>query len=185
MEKEAKQDVSSPPLSPLKRTMNTVGSPSLGKNKFIKEEGMKRFSAVYQKLDDVSSNNKIITSISDLSVDNMNLNLNLKIHHKFHPNKNLTVAKLLGFDCNGDSINIVFYQKTMKLFQELSEGQYIKITWGKVKESRREYSLASSNFEIDPNNMSNITIIEGMSIVLYTLLTYCTKGNVKITFCYL
>jgi hypothetical protein len=48
----------------------------------------------------------------------------------------------------------------MKLFEELIEGQYVKIAYGKVKHTKKEYSLASSGYDIEMTDINNVTIME-------------------------
>ncbi len=151
-------------ISPSKRDGDDVpGSPSVGKNKILKQEGMRQFSKKFNLLESHSSppfNSNFATTIADLSLNQNNLNITVKLHHKFEPSAKGKVGKFLGFDKSGRSANIVFYEKTMKLFEELMEGQYVKIAYGKVKLSKKEYSLASSKYDIEMTDANNITIME-------------------------
>jgi hypothetical protein len=157
--------------SPSKRSSDDIiDSPSIGKNKAMKQEGIKQFTRKLNLLENQNSpikkyatsplSTKISTTIADLSVNQNNLNITLKLHHKFEQSPKGRVGKFLGYDQCGKSVNVVFYEKTMKLFNELMEGQYIKIAYGKVKKSKKEYSLASSGYDIEMTDVDNVTIME-------------------------
>jgi hypothetical protein len=136
----------------------------------MKQEGIKQFARKLNLLENQNSpikkyatsplSTKISTTIADLSVNQNNLNITLKLHHKFEQSTRGRVGKFLGYDQCGKSVNVVFYEKTMKLFNELMEGQYIKIAYGKVKKSKKEYSLASSVYDIEMTDIDNVTIME-------------------------
>jgi hypothetical protein len=157
--------------SPSKRSSDhMLESPSIGKNKAMKQEGIKQFARKLNLLENQNSpikkyatsalSTKVSTTIADLSMNQNNLNITLKLHHKFEQSTKGRVGKFLGYDQCGKSVNVVFYEKTMKLFNELIEGQYIKIAYGKVKKSKKEYSLASSGYDIEMTDIDNVTIME-------------------------
>ncbi len=153
--------------SPSKRGSDAIlGSPSIGKNKAMKQEGIRQLNLLENQNSPIKNyaisplSAKVSTTIADLSMNQNNLNITLKLHHKFEPSTKGRVGKFLGYDQSGKNMNVVFYEKTMKLFNELLEGQYIKIAYGKVKKSKKGYSLASSGYDIEITDIDNVTIME-------------------------
>jgi hypothetical protein len=142
----------------------------------LKQEGIRQFALKFNTLENQHFpeanvarslfSTTIGTSIADLSPNQNNLNITLKLHHKFVPSTKGKVGKFLGYDQGGKSVNIVFYEKTIKLFEELIEGQYIKIAYGKVKPSKKQYSLASSGYDIEMTDINNVSMMENCNFII-------------------
>jgi hypothetical protein len=146
-----------------KRIANeNLGSPSIGKNVRLKKEGSESFALKFGKggMNSPTASATVSSNIAELSINQQKLNLVLLVHHKFVKASQGTVGKFLGYDLNGDSVNVVFFKLTIKALDDVEEGQYVKITHGRVKLTNPNFSISTSKYEIDMTNTTDMTVID-------------------------
>jgi len=137
-----------------------LDSLSIGKNSRLKKEGTESFAVKFATTKNTTTSVTVARNISELSINQYNLSIVLLVHHKFQKNGQGTVGKFLGYDNNGDSVNVVFYRQTITALDGLEEGQYLKITYGRVKPANLIFSLATSKYDIEMTNPKNMKVVE-------------------------